>query len=148
MDKLPILSNYELVELTSLLPHEHVNLDKSKDIADTIKKNALYFFKPIIITKDEHMIIDGHHRYTALKALGLKQAPCIYCDYHSDQIIVIENMESKKVINKDKIIKAAKAGLLGNEKSTFHLIKTKGIKDGVHLSSLLEKVKINIKDLQ
>ena len=95
MEKRPILSNYELIELRSLLPHEEVSLSKSKNIADTIKKNTLYFFKPIIITKDERMIIDGHHRYTALKSLGLNLAPCIVCDYHSDQIIVMENLESK-----------------------------------------------------
>lgn len=148
MDKHPFLSNYQLIELNSLLPHEEVNLIKSQHIADTIEKNASYFFKPIIITKDESMIIDGHHRFTALKNLGLKYAPCILCDYHSDQIIVRENLESKKIINKDQIIHAAKNGLLGAEKSTFHLIKNKSIGEGVHLSSLLERVKVDLIDLK
>ena len=64
------------------------------------------------------MIIDGHHRYTALKELGYKKAPVTLVNYFSDKIITDE----KDSFSKNEIISNSKKGNLYEPKSTRHLI--------------------------
>ena len=64
------------------------------------------------------MIIDGHHRYTALKELGYERAPVTLLNYFSDKIITDDNDN----FSKSEIISNSKKGILYEPKSTKHLI--------------------------
>ena len=64
------------------------------------------------------MIIDGHHRYTALKELGFKKAPVTLVNYFTDKIITDESDS----FSKNEIISNSKKGKLYEPKSTRHLI--------------------------
>jgi len=64
------------------------------------------------------MIIDGHHRYTALKELGYKNIPVTMINYFSDKIITGKN---KTLLKKD-IISNSQNNNLYEPKTTKHLI--------------------------
>jgi len=64
------------------------------------------------------MIIDGHHRYFALKELGIEKIPVTMINYFSDKIIT----DKTDSLMKHDIIENALNGKLYDPKSTKHLI--------------------------
>ena len=66
-----------------------------------------------------HVIIDGHHRYFALKELGFKKVPVTKIDYSSD---LISTGVGGNGIPKDEIISKGVSNELFEPKSTQHLI--------------------------
>ena len=68
------------------------------------------------------MIIDGHHRYTALKELGYKKAPVTLVNYFSDKIITDEKTTSQKM----KLYQTPKKEIYINQ-SLFATIQKVGI---------------------
>ncbi|MCY0860366.1 MAG: ParB N-terminal domain-containing protein [Sulfolobaceae archaeon] len=79
-----IIVEYLAAEL--LKPHEDVELQNLMEIIKQLKINRK--IKPIIVDKNTYTILDGHHRFTALKLLGFRQIPSILVDYNSDEVSV------------------------------------------------------------
>ena len=42
------------------------------------------FYKPIIVDRESLVILDGHHKWTAAKELGLGRVPVVMTDYLDD----------------------------------------------------------------
>jgi len=72
-----------LKSINDLIPHEEIEYDRMKNILVSMLKVG-YIFKPIIVDKVKNVIIDGHHRFHALKMLGFKQVPVVEADYGED----------------------------------------------------------------
>ena len=87
------------------------------------------------------MIIDGHHRYFALKELGLEKIPVTMINYFSDKIITDKNDS----LMKHDIIENALSGKLYEPKSTKHLIYCEQKSDWfpITLISALFNLKLN-----
>ena len=63
-----IVSGIEEVDVNLLIPHEKVLLDKKDILKNNLKyKNDNIIISTIIICNESNLIIDGHHRFTALK---------------------------------------------------------------------------------
>ena len=70
----------ETLKLTDVLPYENnprKNDDAVNAVAESIKQCS--YIAPIIVDEG-HVIIAGHTRYKALKALGTVEVPCLICD--------------------------------------------------------------------
>ena len=108
---------YEDVNL--LYPHERI-IDKNKNVLKEkfINSHGIFFISSIIICNESGLIIDGHHRYNALKELGLSKIPVTKINYKSKKIKTSE----KNDICKNLIIKKAVSKDLFKPKSTRHLI--------------------------
>ncbi len=65
-----------------------------------------------------NLIIDGHHRYTALKELGYSKIPVTLINYFSDKIIT----DLGDSFSKKEIIFNSQQKNLYEPKSTKHLI--------------------------
>ena len=77
------LEGVVLVETVSLRDHEEVipnNLETR-----TSKLLSKGFYKPIIVDRESMVILDGHHKWTAAKSLGLARVPVIMVDYLVDE---------------------------------------------------------------
>ena len=87
------------------------------------------------------MIFDGHHRYFALKELGLEKIPVTMINYFSDKIITDKNDS----LMKHDIIENALSGKLYEPKSTKHLIYCEQKADWfpITLISALFNLKLN-----
>lgn len=69
----------ETLKLTDVFPYENnprKNDDAVNAVAESIKQCS--YIAPIIVD-EEHVIIAGHTRYKALKALGVAEVPCLVC---------------------------------------------------------------------
>ena len=70
-----------------LHPHEEI----LQNALERLKKELLrdgVLFEPVLVSKDSHVILDGHHRWIALKEIGVAKIPCYVVDYFNDQIVV------------------------------------------------------------
>ncbi len=76
-----------LIELDKLHDHEQIKQERLSDLIEEVKKDK-EVKSPIIIDKYSNVVLDGHHRFYALKALGCKYAPAHVIDYYDPHIKV------------------------------------------------------------
>ena len=87
-----IIIGIEEVSVDSLVPHEKVLIDKKEILKSSLKyKDQHLIISTILICSESSLIIDGHHRYIALKELGYDKVPVTLINYFSDKIITDEN---------------------------------------------------------
>ncbi|MBI3887721.1 ParB N-terminal domain-containing protein [Candidatus Microgenomates bacterium] len=118
-------NNFTLLDISKLKCHERVDKDHVEEIKELIIK-AGYFKKPIIVDKKSLTILDGHHRYSALKEMGAKVIPCQLIDYKDVDVRVY--LRRKNILMdmiKDFVILNAKSGKLFPRKTTRHLLKNR-----------------------
>jgi ParB-like chromosome segregation protein Spo0J len=72
MKKIKILKNYLLKE------HERTIKKHLFELTNQIKKNG-FIDNPIVVDKNTMIILDGHHRFNALKMIGLSSSPVYLC---------------------------------------------------------------------
>ncbi len=78
-----------MIPLDQMLPHEEIVSKRLEDLVDLIKRlNAVDM--PIILapipSSNKYLIVDGHHRWAALKELGARKAPAIIIDYFDPSV--------------------------------------------------------------
>ena len=130
------------IDIELLSPHEKVILDKKEILKTNLKyKDDYVIISSIIICHESKIIIDGHHRYFALKELGIKKIPVTMINYFSDKIITDKNDS----IMKYDIIDNAIKGNLYEPKSTNHHIYCEQKEEWfpITLISALFKLKLN-----
>ena len=76
-----------LVDIDSLKPHEEVIDTLVKSLANKIQSQGIVR-DPIMVDQKEHVILDGMHRFSSLKLLKCRFAPCCLVDYDNPRIKV------------------------------------------------------------
>jgi len=125
-----------MVELDKLSQHEEIDTQLLESIMNEIESSRI-LERAIVADKNTNIIVDGEHRYAALKRLGCRIIPVIYVDYNSPSILVQSWHEGKKLTKKDII----EAGLRDKKlppKSSKHMIRSNN--ELLHISAIEEKV--------
>ncbi len=107
----------ETLKVADLVPYANnprKNDDAVNAVAESIRQCT--YITPIIVDEDR-VIIAGHTRYKALKALGIEEVPCLVCDGLTEE-------QKKKYRYLDN-----KTG----EKATWDLMKLEVELEGVNL---------------
>jgi L-serine kinase (ADP) len=131
----------KFVGADEILCHEEVVVTRMNRLFEYLKSLGDTVVIPsILVCSSSNVLIDGHHRYHAMKALGLSNIPVTYLDYASDSIIAhIDNPITKKII-----LDSAKNNKLLKPKSSFHHIvdERKNVRPVILMSSLVD-IKLN-----
>jgi len=74
-----------LVDINALKPHEEVIDHLVKSLSEAMKVQNVVR-DPLIVDQERHVILDGMHRYSSLKLLGCRFAPCCLVEYSNPAI--------------------------------------------------------------
>jgi hypothetical protein len=112
------------VPIGELKPHEDLKVGKLKHftrfasrIRHTLKT------KPLWVDRRTKVILDGHHRFTVFKSLGLKKVPCILVDYLDDNSIKVEPRRPGIEVTKQLVLRMGLSGKTFPPKTTKHTFK-------------------------
>lgn len=114
-----IIVEFKWINLDLLKAHEEYINERHSKLLEYVKSIDTAISLPaIIICSKTHTIIDGHHRYSVMKKLGIKKIPCILINYKSDKIIV----NPYKNISKETVLNSALNEKYLPPKSTAHMV--------------------------
>jgi len=108
-----------MIPFQELKPHEKVVLKRKEALKNYIlSMNPEIIISSIIICSETKMIIDGHHRYSALRELDFLEMPVTMVNYSSDKIKAYHDDR----IEKEAILTASLSGVLLPPKSSKHIV--------------------------
>lgn len=118
-------ARFELLDVGLLHCHEQIQPDLLERTMDEIREDG-YVKRPILVADEHFVILDGHHRFAALKALGCRRIPAYVIDYFSD-IIDLKTWPDAVVleVRKDEVIRRGLANDPFPPKTTRHILKVK-----------------------
>lgn len=119
-----LILSVEEVDIEVLYPHEKVVDSRLSSFIGYLKSlDGELFISSLIVCYKTNVLIDGHHRYHALKYFGIKKVPVTYIDYGN--VNVRAYFDNR--ISKETIIKKALNNDLLLPKSSKHVIYDESI---------------------
>lgn len=112
-------TKFTLLPPEDLHPHEKTIAKKVEELARALEHDGA-IIRPVVADEESHVILDGHHRYAALRSLGCRKIPVILVDYHDPEIQVGTWREGEKAPEKGVVVLRGLAGDLFEPKSTRH----------------------------
>ena len=119
----PLVSNCEtrpfLIPTLQVRPHEHHCLDAS----DVLRRKIIgagVWTHPVLVDRRSRVILDGHHRSAAARALGFTFLPAYLVDYETSNLVV-ESWREDFVMSKEIVLEAGLSGKLLPIKTSRHL---------------------------
>lgn len=128
-------NHIKIISHKVLKQHERTDTRHLRQLLAGIKSDG-YLDNPIIVDRNTQVILDGHHRFSVIKSLGLTRIPVYFVDYRSDDITVRSWRENEKVL-KDDVIRAGLTGNLLRPKTSRHHIPQRPTGLKINLSELL-----------
>lgn len=114
-----IIDKFEWVEINTIKPHEKYIEERHNALLKYIKSVDNVVSMPALILDNKTLtIIDGHHRHSVMKALGINKVPAILINYDHSNILVNVNNN----ITKEDVRQTAVNGKFLEPKSTIHMI--------------------------
>ena len=130
------LEGVVLVETVSLRGHEEVIPDNLKTRTSKLLRKG--FYKPIIVDRGSMVILDGHHKWTAAKSLGLARVPVILVDYLIDEGVLVDVWPDcgRESIAKTEVLEMGVSGDVFPPKTSRHTLPFKIPSISIPLSDL------------
>jgi len=113
----------ELLDVGLLHSHEEIQPGLLERTIDEIKRDG-YVKRPILVADRYFVILDGHHRFEALRLLGCRRVPAYVIDYFSDIVdLTLWPDATVKEVTKEEVIRRGLAGELFPPKTTRHILR-------------------------
>ncbi len=138
------MAEIHLIKLAELHEHEETDPAHLKELTQQIAADKI-LKHPIVVDEKTNTMLDGEHRFNALKSLGCKRIPVIYVDYNSPNIVV-QTWRNNYNLTKKDVVEAALSGKRFPPKTTYHMIKNSETLS--HISSIEKRVDIPIEVLK
>jgi len=111
---------FEVLEIGRLFGHERIRPVLLEQLMEQIRKDG-YLRRPILVADGEFVILDGHHRVEAVRALGARRIPAYLIDYFSDIVRLTTWPDAVvSVITKEDVIRRGRTGDLFPPKTSRH----------------------------
>jgi len=101
------LVEVDLRPIGSVLPHEETITDLSSRLSDQIQADG-FQRDPIIVDRENHVVLDGMHRLRALRELGARHILCHLVDYSSPEIRLERWARSLKGVKRESLAEILK----------------------------------------
>jgi len=137
------LLNARLVELNKLRQHEEVDPTHLKELKEEIKSDGILKLA-IAVDTNTNIILDGEHRFNALKELGCKKIPVVFVDYDSPDIEVQAWRNGEQLTKKD-VVEAGFSEKKLPPTTTKHMIRI--CNRLRHISAIEKRVNIPLEKL-
>jgi ParB-like chromosome segregation protein Spo0J len=134
----------QLIDLDSLKQHEEVDPAHLRELKKEIESDEILKYA-IAVDKNTNIILDGEHRFNALKELGCTKIPIIYVDYDSPDIEVKAWRKNERVTKKD-VIEAGLSGKILPPKTSEHMVRIRSTLK--HISAIEKRVDIPLERLR
>lgn len=97
--------------------------------------------RPVIVDRKSMVILDGHHRYTALCTLGAKRVPVAFVRYEDAGIrVYLRRKQLLMRFIKRFVVETAQKGNVFPSKTTRHLIQNRPHMSAVPIEKLTEAI--------
>lgn len=124
----------ELVNISLIVETEEHIEERAIWLKSHIEEEGIWRV-PIILERKTLAVMDGHHRLSAAKALGLQRIPAILLDYQSDNVVV-SSWRADFHIDKTVIRYYIDNGLKFPHKTTRHIISPNPLEVAIPISFL------------
>ncbi len=116
---------FELLDVGLLHAHEELQSELLDRTTDQIRSDG-YLKRPILVADEHFVILDGHHRFAALKALGCRKIPCYVVDYFSEVVEVTTWPNAVvKSVAKEEVVRRGLADDPFPPKTTRHTLRAR-----------------------
>ena len=113
---------FEVVEIGRLRGHERIRPALLEQLMDQIRKDG-YLRRPVLVADGDLVILDGHHRVEAIRALGARMIPAYLVDYFSDIVRLSTWPDAEvSVVTKEDVIRRGRTGDLFPPKTSRHTV--------------------------
>lgn len=109
----------ELVPISFLKPHEEFVEARVQEVLRSFAARGCADYA-IVVDRATGTIVDGHHRYEALRRLGAQRVPALLVDYMDPAIGIRTWREGEAPPTKEEVVRRALEGRLFAPKSTRH----------------------------
>lgn len=110
-----------MLPVDALAPHEEVDPERLDELAAQIREDG-FIKEPIVVDAEHRIILDGHHRYAALKKLGCRRVPAYVVDYDSDAVeVTLWDGAAVDGVSKEQVIQRGVSGDRFPPKTTRHV---------------------------
>ncbi|MCI4322360.1 MAG: ParB N-terminal domain-containing protein [Thermoplasmata archaeon] len=112
---------FELIPTERLKIHEEVRPELVAELVERIRRDG-FVQEPIWVARGSDVVLNGHHRLAALRALGAQRIPAWVFEYESDAV-VLERWDDGPRLAKPDVVERARSGLPYPPKTTKHLVQ-------------------------
>lgn len=113
------MKTWAIADLTDLRPHVRVDSRRVQEVQQDMITTRLVQ-KAVTVDRATRVIINGHHRYEAIRELGYRKIPVWEVDYLADERISFA--PGSAVRDKWRVLEAAHTGKLMPQNAAPHLI--------------------------
>jgi hypothetical protein len=97
-------SKYQIVSEDTLYAHERIIPEHKDHVIRQIRNHGV-LRHPLLIDNSTGVILDGHHRYQALKELGYTRFPVVRVNYREDESVTVATRnDSGLSVDKDLVL--------------------------------------------
>jgi len=112
---------YAILDIGKLRPHERTAPELLERLLEAIRTDG-FLRRPVLVEDEHFVILDGHHRYEALRLLGCVRIP-VYLVRYEDPAIGLTTWPGAvvKTVTKAEVVSRGTRGDLFPPKTTRHL---------------------------
>jgi len=143
---------YEIISINKLLPLEKVFPTHLMNLEKMIENDG-FILKPLLVDKNDGVILDGSHRYAYFLKNGYLEVPVFYVDYNDENIRVGGKLKHRFLIDSDcqiskkECVERAISGNLFPPRTTRHFFTFRKTDISLPLSELKKGDKKSIDHL-
>jgi hypothetical protein len=134
---LRLRASLEVLDIRVPKPHEQTRPELLSELLEEIARDGVLKV-PVLVEREHHVILDGHHRWEALRRLGCRRIPAYLVDYASEEISLTTWPGAiVATVTKAEVVAHGVKGDLFPPKTTRHLLKEKLPESPVPLKDLM-----------